>query len=82
MSDNELRRAVDGINRIGMVLGALLAAHLGDLDQKVKAERLSQCGYTNTEIADLLGTTPNTINVALHAMRRRKKPTRARARRQ
>ncbi len=75
MSGAELKQAVESINRIGMVLGALFASHLGDLDQRLKAERLSRCGYSNTEIADLLGTTANTINVALHTVRKGKRGT-------
>ena len=45
--DNRLILAME---RIGMVLGALYAAHMGDLDQKLKADRLSRCGFSNTEI--------------------------------
>ena len=73
MSNNVDERLTVAIGRISKVLGALYASHLGDLDQGLKAERLSRCGFSNTEIADLLGTSPNTINVALHKARRQKK---------
>ncbi len=65
MSNNANERFAMAIERISKVLGALYASQMGDLDQGLKAERLSRCGFSNTEIADLLGTSPNTINVAL-----------------
>lgn len=77
MNDQTDDRLTVAMERIGMVLGALYAGHMGDLDQKLKADRLSRCGFSNTEIADLLATTPNTINVALHAVRRKKKKKRS-----
>jgi DNA-binding NarL/FixJ family response regulator len=70
MSTSELSAAVKAIERIGKVLGALYASHLSDLDQRLKAERLNRCGFSNTEIADILGTSANTINVALHLARK------------
>ncbi len=75
MNDDSDNRLIVAMERISMVLGALYATHMGDLDQKLKADRLSRCGFSNTEIADLLATTPNTINVALHAVRRKKRRT-------
>ena len=73
MSNDKQGRLAEAMERIGRVLGALYASHLGDLDQGIKAERLSRCGFSNTEIADLLGTSPNTINVALHKVRKGKR---------
>jgi DNA-binding NarL/FixJ family response regulator len=75
MSNTAEVKLSTAMERISMVLGALYASQLGDLDQSLKAERLSRCGFSNREIADLLGTSPNTINVALHKMRRKKKPS-------
>jgi hypothetical protein len=77
MSNDLNARVATAIERISLVLGALYASEMGDLDQSVKADRLSRCGYSNTEIADLLGTSPNTINVALHKARKGKKKKRA-----
>lgn len=77
MSDNANERLTQAIERISKVLGALYASHMGDLDQGLKAERLSRCGFSNTEIADLLGTSSNTINVALHKTRNQKKKGKA-----
>lgn len=72
MNNDQSSRAVDGLERIGMVLGALFASHLGDIGQELKAERLSRCGFTNSQIADILGTTTNAVNVGLHRVRRGK----------
>ncbi len=72
MTDDQLKRATGVLERIGMVLGAMYAAQLGDeasLGQKAK--RLQGCGFSNTDIADLLGSTANSIGVALHNLRRR-----------
>jgi CRP-like cAMP-binding protein len=75
MTENEQKSIVAALERIARVLGALYASNLGDLEQGIKAERLSRCGFANTEIADLLGTSPNTVNVGLHKLRRGKKVT-------
>jgi IS30 family transposase len=73
MTNDASERVAAAIERIGKVFGALYASHLGELEQGAKAERLSRCGFSNAEIADLLGTSPNTINVALHHTRKKKK---------
>ena len=75
MTKNEQKSTVAALEQIARVLGALYASNLGDLEQGIKAERLSRCGFANTEIADLLGTSPNTVNVALHKLRKGNKGT-------
>lgn len=70
MNEMEVKRGIEALEKIGRVLGALFASHLGDMEQGLKAQRLSRCGFSNVEIADLLGTTPNTVNVALHKTRK------------
>ena len=77
VSNDANERLVLAIERISKILGALYASQMGELDQGLKAERLSRCGFLNTEIADLRGTSSNTINVALHKTRRQKKKGRA-----
>ena len=62
---------VKTLERIAMVLGALFASNLGEVEQNIKIERLRRCGFTNMQIASILGTTANTVNVALHRTRRR-----------
>lgn len=72
MSSNDDDKLSTAIERISMVLGALYASQMGDLEQGLKAERLNRCGYSHKEIADLLGMTPNALNVALHRARKSK----------
>ncbi len=81
MNEAEARKAlVETLDRIAMVLGALFASHLGDVGQDLKIERLSRCGFTNVQIASILGTTSNAVNVGLHRARRgRAKPRRRRS---
>lgn len=79
MNGEDLTRLCAAIERVGMVLGATYASHLGDVDQLVKTERLSRCGFSNSEIATLLGTTANAVNVALHRARKGARRRRSRA---
>ncbi len=62
---------VETLDRISMVLGAVFSSNLGDIGQDLKAERLSRCGFTSAQIASILGTTVNAVNVGLHRARRR-----------
>ncbi len=73
MSDGTPNDLPSAIEKLCLILGALYAHNLGDLDQNEKAERLSRCGFSNGDIAGLLGTTANAINVALHRARKRAK---------
>ena len=73
MNTNGDKRLVEAIERIGKILASLYAFQMGDVDQGEKAKHLSRCGFSNVEIAELLGTTPNTVNVALHKTRKGKK---------
>lgn len=70
MSSNGDDKLSTAMERISLVLGALYASQMGDLEQGLKAERLSRCGYLNKEIADLLGMTTNAVSVALHRARK------------
>ncbi|MBM4307796.1 MAG: hypothetical protein FJ123_13785 [Deltaproteobacteria bacterium] len=72
MNEKLLSRAVNAIERIGVILGAIYSSQLEELDQGRKAERLQRCGFSNKDIATILCTTSNTINVALHKERRKK----------
>jgi len=77
MSKGEIERVVEALGRIAKVLGAFYASNLGDLEQGIKVERLSRCGFSNAEIADFLGTNPNAVRVARHRVRKGKKVTKA-----
>jgi hypothetical protein len=69
MSSDDNAELTKALSQIGRVLAVLYAHQLGDVELPVKAEHLSRCGFSNTEIAELLGSTPNSINVALHRSR-------------
>ena len=71
MSEQSMSRAASALERIGMVLGALYAAQLKNEDQANKAVCLKSCGFANADIADILGTTTNTINVALSTQKKK-----------
>jgi hypothetical protein len=80
MNDDDLTRICSAVERIALVLGAMYASHLGDVDQLIKTERLSRCGFSNSEIATLLGITTNAANVALHRARKGSRGPRAKKR--
>lgn len=69
MPTNEL---LDPLNRIVKILAGLLLRDIEDGDQKRKIKRLKQCGFDNTEIAGMLNTTPNTVAVAVHGLKKSK----------
>ena len=77
MNATQLDRATAALERIAITLAAICADQLKDEDQPAKARRLSHLGFSNIQIADALGTTPNSINVALHKARRRGKSRRS-----
>lgn len=65
------------LERIAKILAGLLLKDIEDEDQKEKIKRLKQCGFENTEIAKMLGTTPNTVGVAVHSLKKSKKTKRS-----
>jgi len=69
MSNGEYQQLIKAIDGLGRIMGVIYVHYLGDVELGIKAEHLSRCGFSNTEIADLLGSTPNSINVALHKAR-------------
>jgi len=78
MSEADADRLAAAVERLCMIVAAQYAAQLGELDQNEKAERLSRCGFTNTEIAALLGSTSNAVNVALHRARKTRRKSSSR----
>jgi CRP-like cAMP-binding protein len=73
MSEPELQQIKRSLDRIAKILAGLLLRDIEDGEQKQKISRLAQCGFNNVEIADMLGTTRNTVAVALHSLRRHRK---------
>jgi len=77
MPTNGLEDVTRLLDRIAKILAALLLKDIEEGDQKQKIKRLKQCGFENTEIANMLSTTANTVNVAVHSLKnpRKKKPS-------
>ena len=61
------------LERIAKILAGLLLKDIEEGDQKRKIKRLKQCGFENTEIAQMLGTTPDPVGVAVHSIKKSKK---------
>ena len=57
------------LKKIVKLLSALLTK---DMSQKAQIQTLSSIAFTPKEIAELIGTTPNTVSVTLSALRRQK----------
>jgi DNA-binding NarL/FixJ family response regulator len=80
MQPSEFSELKEPLERIAKILAGLLLRDIEEGDQKQKVKRLKQCGFENTEIAKMLGTTPNTVGVAVHSLKKKKKKTKARPR--
>jgi DNA-binding NarL/FixJ family response regulator len=70
MPEAEIVKALD---RISKILAGLLLQDIEEAEQSRKIKRLKSCGFSNTEIADMLNTTVNTVNVAVHSLKHRKR---------
>ena len=77
MPPSEFRELKAPLERIAKILAGLLLKDIEDVDQKQKIKRLKQCGFENTEIAKMLGTTPNTVGVAVHSLKKSKRKKRS-----
>jgi len=64
--DNSITRRLDTLIRL------VATGICADRPQKEKIAILSSAGLSPKEIADIIGTTPNTVSVALSSMRREK----------
>lgn len=80
MSDTEGKRLVEALERIGKILAVQYSDQPG-IEPGEKAKRLNRCGYSNVEIAEILGMTANAVNVALHRARKLKKGVKGKANR-
>ena len=68
-SSQEIARSLDRISRI---LAGMLLKDLEEIEQSKKIKCLKGCGFSNTEIAEMLHTTPNSVGVAVHSFRAKK----------
>jgi predicted transcriptional regulator len=65
----------DSNDRVERLLALLLIQNLKTTTLADKARELSIAGFTNVEIADLLGTNAAVVNQSLYAARKKKKKT-------
>lgn len=73
MAADQWEQAVRSLERIAKILAGLLLKDVEDAEQTVKIKRLKQSGFDNTEIAQMLGTTRNTVGVAVHSLKKKGK---------
>ena len=78
MTSKTDERVAQALERIAAVLSGILLKDVQQSDQIQKIARLKECGIPNAEIARMLGTTPNTVNVAVHSLRSKRKPKKKR----
>jgi CRP-like cAMP-binding protein len=73
VSNTDEKRIADTLERISRILAGILLKDVQDSDQIQKIARLKECGFQNAEIGRMLGTTSNTVNVAVHSLRSKKR---------
>jgi len=61
------------IQRLDTLIKLVATSLLAEKSQREQIELLSKVGLAPKEIAELIGTTPNTVRVALTAIRKAKK---------
>ena len=61
------------IQRLDTLIKLVATSLLAEKSQREQIELLSKAGLAPKEIAELIGTTPNTVRVALTAIRKAKK---------
>lgn len=69
-TDENTKAIVERLDRLTNLVAIGL---LGGKTQREQIELLSKAGLAPKEIAELIGTTPNTVRVALTAIRKAKK---------
>jgi DNA-binding NarL/FixJ family response regulator len=74
MSQGDEKKIAEALERIAKILVGTLLKDIQDSDQIQKIARLKECGFQNAEIARMLGTTNNTVNVAVHSLKSKKRP--------
>jgi transcriptional regulator len=72
MPDAPIDRIATAVERVTKLMAGILLKDLEDGNQNIKIARLKSCGFKNTEIAEMLGTTANVVNVAVHSLKKKK----------
>lgn len=62
----------DVVRRLDILIRLVAVAICAEKSQKEKIQILAGAGLAPKEIADFVGTTPNTVSVSLSAMKREK----------
>lgn len=65
--------AMERIDRVERLLALLLVQNMKTANTAAKARELSIAGFTNVEIADILGTTAAVIGQSLYTARKGKR---------
>lgn len=73
MPAEPVERIADTLDRIAKLLAGIFLKGNEEEDQKTQIARLKGCGFGNSEIAVMLGTTPNVVNVAVHSLRNKRR---------
>jgi DNA-binding NarL/FixJ family response regulator len=73
LSNTDENRIAHALEQISRILAGMLLKDVQDSDQIQKIARLKECGFQNAEIARMLGTTSNTVGVAVHSLRSKKR---------
>jgi hypothetical protein len=60
----------DKLDVLCKVLASMFVHSMGELAVPAKATLLDKCGFSNSEVASLLGKTEGAIEVALHRARK------------
>jgi DNA-binding NarL/FixJ family response regulator len=72
MPEASIDRIATAVERATKLMAGILLKDLEDGNQNIKIARLKSCGFKNTEIAEMLGTTANVVNVAVHSLKKKK----------
>ena len=72
MPETPIDRIATAVERVTKLMAGILLKDLEDGNQNIKIARLKSCGFKNTEIAEMLGTTANVVNVAVHSLKKQK----------
>jgi DNA-binding NarL/FixJ family response regulator len=73
MPAEPVERIADTLDRMTRILAGIFLKGIEGEDQNAQIARLKGCGFGNSEIAEMLGTTPNVVNVSVHRSLRKKR---------
>jgi len=76
---NEQQAVLQELRRISRLLTVVATKEVATKRERISI--LADAGFEPKEIADLVGTTPNTVSVTLHSLRKRQSERTGRGRR-